>query len=98
MRRIILVGSTALILTTWSPAVGAAPAVDRVRAVVAYDGGDTGTGWASDAAAWLWDLAQDRLTVPLGPTDRNIWPFTTGRGLWIGTAPAPSGVAERPSE
>jgi hypothetical protein len=78
MRRISLAGSTALILATWSPAVGAAPVVDRVRAEVAYDGGDTGTGWASDAATWLWDLVEDRLTVPLGPADRNIWPFTTG--------------------
>ena len=81
MRHGILVGSTALTLASWSPAVVAAPVVDQVRAVVTHDGVDTDTGWAWDAATWLWDLAQDRLTIPLGPADRYRWAFKTGQEL-----------------
>lgn len=34
---------------------------------------------------WLWDLLMDRLTVPLGPANQNIWPMGAWRKQWIVT-------------
>ena len=39
-----------------------------------------------NAGEWLWDLLMDRLTIPLGPADQNIWPPGTWRGHWIAAA------------
>jgi len=38
-----------------------------------------GTGNWED---WLWDLLMDRLTIPLGPAEQDIWPHWAGRERW----------------
>jgi hypothetical protein len=32
---------------------------------------------------WLWDLLMDRLTIPLGPAEQDIWPHWAGRERWF---------------
>jgi hypothetical protein len=99
MRRFILAGGLAAVgLTAWSaPADGAvrvtlAPATP-LWAVGDPDGrpADEG-GWPTD---WLWDLMLDRLTVPLGPADQNIWPQVARWEQSIATAADRGGVVER---
>ena len=96
-RFILAVGSAALVLAAWAAPVRGAATVTPVPAVAQDDQRQADTGWTVGVADWLWDLTQDRLTVPLGPAELNFWPLGTGRELWIGTAPGRAGTPERPS-
>jgi hypothetical protein len=87
MRRCILAGSAALFLAAWTAPVRGAVVAAPARVGAETYQGRAGTPRQADAEAWLLEEALDRLTIPLGPADRNIWPLGTGRELWIGTAP-----------
>jgi hypothetical protein len=71
----------------------AAPTPTQVASPMPPD--QPGVGWVGKVGAWLGEEMLDRFTIPLGPADRNSWPFNIGRELWIGTAPTRSGATDR---
>jgi hypothetical protein len=92
MRRILLAASLAALCpilwaTLASGAIAAAPAlVTPIGVLVGDEDGGPDVGSPTGAADWLWDLLMDRLTIPLGPADQNIWPLGNWQQQWIATA------------
>ena len=78
MRHFILTG---LIITCLN--VGAALTTPVRTDVWDVDEQPNANGPVMNAVDWLWDQMLDRLTVPLGPADQNIWPSGPGgTGGW----------------
>jgi hypothetical protein len=89
-RFILAAGSAALGLTAWSsPACGSAHvtpvAVTPMWAAVGHGQAQPDTGWPVEEEGWLKEWLLDRLTIPLGPADQNIWPLGIRREQLIAT-------------
>jgi hypothetical protein len=89
MRRFILVASLAalcpiLCATSAHGAANVTPALATPIGVLVGDQDERpDIESPAGAADWLWDLLMDRLTVPLGPADQNIWPLGFWQEHWI---------------
>jgi len=100
MRRFILAAGLAVVgLTARSaPADGAVPMTPAPVTPLGADGRPD-TGRPVDAGSWPTDWVRefmlDRLTVPLGPADQNIWPLGARWEQWIATDADRGGVVGR---
>ena len=88
MRRIILAVSLAALCPILWPATARGVVVASPTLAIPVRVTADGQNESPDivlqhgAGTWLWDLLMDRLTIPLGPADQNIWPRWAGREPW----------------
>jgi hypothetical protein len=91
MRRFILMASLAALgpllwTTSIHGAANVAPtAVMPIGVMIGDQDGRPDAESPAGAADWLWELLLDRLTIPLGPADQNIWPMGSWQDRWIVT-------------